>query len=219
MKISDLKPAPYNPRVVTDEALGALQTSLGEFGDISGIVWNKKTGHLVAGHQRLEALKRKHGNKLALRGGEVVTPSGERYPVRVVDWPVEREKAANLAANSPLLAGSFDPGRLEAVLADLNTAEGLADLLDGLRLGELLPGAGDLLPETATGETGPTDGETAVDVPAGPTEWITFSVPLSAAQHKTVMDAVRLAKAKGCEKVSDCLYAIALAYVKEHEDE
>jgi len=222
MKISDLKAAPYNPRVITDEAIGALQTSLGEFGDISGIVWNKKTGHLVAGHQRLEALTRKHGNKLALRGGEVVTPSGERYPVRVVEWPVEREKAANLAANSPFLAGSFDSDGLEAVLADLNIAEGLAGLLDDLRLGELLPGAGDLLPETATGPdagTAPASDGVADEVPAGPTEWITFSVPLSAAQHRTVMDAVRLAKANGCEKVSDCLYAIALAYVKEHEDE
>lgn len=219
MKISDLKSAPYNPRVVTDEALGALQTSLGEFGDISGIDWNRKTKHLVAGHQRLEALKRKHGKKLALRGGAVVTPDGERFPVRVVDWPVDREKAANLAANSPFLAGSFDRDGLEAVLADLNTAEGLSGLLDGLRLGELLPGADDLLPETATGESGPTDGDAADEVPAGPTEWITFSVPLSATQHKTVMDAVRLAKANGCEKVWNCLYAIALAYVKEHEDE
>jgi len=217
MKLSDLKAAPYNPRTIDEEALAALTTSLSEFGDISGLVWNKRTGHLVAGHQRLAALKTKHGGKLKLSGGAVITPGGERFAVRVVDWPEAQEKAANLAANSPFLAGSFDAAGLEAVLADLNAADGLSGLVDGLRLAELMPSAADLLPEAAVGEAGPAD--TDDEVPAGPTEWITFSVPLTAAQHKTIMDAVRLAKAKGCEKVSDCLHAIASAYVKEHSDE
>lgn len=222
MKISDLKPAPYNPRVITEEAVSALQTSLGEFGDISGLVWNKRTGHLVAGHQRLEALKREHGGKLSFKAGCVVTPAGERFPVRVVSWPVAKEKAANLAANSPFLAGSFDSGGLEAVLADLKAADGLGGLLDDLRLGELLPGADDLLSETPAPEGIASDGSGGAEadgVPAGTSEWITFSVPLTAGQHQTVMEAIRLAKARGGEKVSDCLYAMALGYLETHQDE
>ena len=78
MKLSDLKPAPYNPRTITPEAVQALQVSLSEFGDISGIVWNKRTKHLVAGHQRLEALKKKHGDKLAIQDGALVAPGGMR---------------------------------------------------------------------------------------------------------------------------------------------
>ena len=219
MKISDLKAAPYNPRTVTPEALAALQTSLGEFGDIAGFTWNKRTGHLVSGHQRLEALRQKHGSKLKLTGGAIVTPDGERFPVRVVNWPVEREKAANLAANSPLLAGSFDPGGLEAVLTDLNAAEGLGTLLSDLRLGELQPSAGDLLSMAGDGEEPEAKGEDAGDdVPAGDSEWITFSTPLSAAQHQTVMRAIRLAKNDGHAKVGDALHAVATHYVKEHED-
>ncbi|MBI1824824.1 MAG: hypothetical protein HY287_12525 [Planctomycetes bacterium] len=220
MRLTDLNPAPYSPRVISEEATKALKTSLGEFGDISGIVWNKRSGHLVAGHQRFEALKQKHGKKLSLKGGEIVTPTGERFAVRVVDWPDVKEKAANLAANSPFLAGSFDPGGLEAVLADLNAADGLGTLLDDIRLEELLPGAGDLLPDT--GETGDevakTERSADDDVPAGPTEWITFSTPLTTAQHQIVMQAIRLARQNGCEKVSDGLHQIASAYLKEQSN-
>lgn len=216
MKLSDLKPAPYNPRTITEEAAAALQTSLSEFGDISGIVWNRKTGHLVAGHQRMDALRRKHGKKLVLRDGAVESPDGERFPVRVVNWPFEKEKAANLAANSPFLGGSFDSGGLEAVLADLNAADGLSGLLEGLRLNDLLPGAGDVFP--VTGVPNPAE-DTGSDDSSDSGEFVTFSVPLTPSQHKTVMNAVRAARAAGCEKVSDGLFAICDAYLEEHGNE
>jgi hypothetical protein len=218
MKLTDLKPAPYNPRTITDEAAAALQTSLAEFGDISGIVWNKRTGHLVAGHQRMEALRRKHGKKLSVRDGAVCTSDGERFPIRVVNWPLEKEKTANLAANSPYLAGSFDSGGLEALLADLNAADGLSGLLEGLRLNELLPGAGDLFPVTGgDGDNIETEGEAGSSEVSG--EFVTFSVPLTPSLHKTVMDAVRAAKSAGCDKVSDCLFAICTAYLEEQSNE
>ena len=217
MKLSDLKPAPYNPRTITPEAAEALQTSLAEFGDVSGLVWNRRTGHLVAGHQRMDALRQKHGKKLALRGGAVVTPNGERFPVRVVSWPEDKEKAANLAANSPFLAGSFDSGGLEAVLAELNAADGLSGLMDGLRLNDLLPGAADVFPVDGAGGDPVENGQDGTQGVSG--EYVTFSVPLTPSQHAAVMNAVRSAKAAGCEKVSDCLCAICAAYLEEKNDE
>jgi len=246
MNIADLRPAPYNPRTITPEAFSALETSLGEFGDLSGITWNQRSGHVVAGHQRLDALKRKYGRKLKVSGKDgahaVVTPAGERFPIRVVDWPEAQEKAANLAANSPFLAGSFDSKGLEAVLTDLNAADGLGTLFGDLRLAELLPGAADLLalatePGALVAASSGDNGSGAVsvgggagagdfaggvaaaaDVPGAATEWLNFAVPLTAAQHQVVMQAIRIAKARGCEKVSDCLHLIASTYVKEHED-
>ena len=110
--IADLKPAPYNPRRIDEPSMAALGVSLAEFGDISGIVWNRRTGRLVAGHQRIEVLKKKHGANLRLDDGAVVAPDGGRFPVRVVDWPETTERAANMAANSPLLAGMFDNAAL-----------------------------------------------------------------------------------------------------------
>lgn len=130
----DLRPAPYNPREISDKAFGALKGSLEAFGDISGIVWNATTGHLVCGHQRLRALREQHGDKLELKGGAIVTPTGERFPVRIVEWDEMREKAANVAANNPHIASEFTP-ELDAILEEL-TAE-LPDLSEALRLDEI----------------------------------------------------------------------------------
>ena len=132
--IADLKAADYNPRAVSDEALEGLKVSLGEFGDLSGIVYCSRSGHLVAGHQRIRALKEQHGDALKLEGGDVVTPDGKRFPVRIVDWGEAREKAANVAANNPHIAGDFTAD-LGAVIADI-TLE-LPDLAEALRLPEL----------------------------------------------------------------------------------
>ena len=133
--IDDLKSAPYNPRSISPEAIEGLKASLHEFGDISGLVWNARTGHLVTGHQRLRALKEKHGaESLRLQDGAVVTPTGERFPVRVVDWPEAKEKAANVAANSGLLMGDFTP-ELTAVLDEVRAS--LPELAAPLRLEEL----------------------------------------------------------------------------------
>ena len=138
--LDDLKPAPYNPREIEPEALAGLKVSLSEFGDISGLVWNSRTGHVVAGHQRLEALRVKHGDSLRIEGGALVTPAGERFLIRVVDWPISKEKAANLAANSLLLQGTFTDD-LGDVLGDLKLD--LPDLTVDLRLDELVPEAED----------------------------------------------------------------------------
>jgi DNA modification methylase len=109
MKLSNLKGAAYNPRKISDEALSGLKYSLNEFGDISGIVFNERTGHLVAGHQRIKALIAEYGDLVidTKENWVVKTPHGQTFPVRRVDWPIEKEKAANVAANSPTIAGEF----------------------------------------------------------------------------------------------------------------
>lgn len=95
----------YNPRVINNKALEGLKFSLDEFGDISGIVFNKQTGNLVAGHQRVKALTEKYGN-LEIVNGEIVTPKGN-FLIRFVDWNEQKEKAANIAANSESIQGKW----------------------------------------------------------------------------------------------------------------
>ena len=118
MNMDSLRPAPYNPRSISGEALAGLQKSLHLFGDISGLVWNQRTGHLVAGHQRLRALVEEHGAALTLEGVQVdgqeqpaavMLPTGEFFPVRVVDWDEPTERAANIAANATTIQGEFTP--------------------------------------------------------------------------------------------------------------
>lgn len=130
--IEDLKPAPYNPRKIGKGAVEGLAASLKKFADISGIVWNKRTGNLVCGHQRVEQL-RKQGAEL--RDGALVLPGGDRWPVRVVEWTVAQEKTANVAANNPHVAGEFTDG-LGDILADIKLSIGDEDFT-GLRFDEL----------------------------------------------------------------------------------
>lgn len=161
MKIEDLKPAEYNPRSITPEALEGLRSSIGEFGDISGIVWNKRTGNLVAGHQRLQAVKDaavegpevrrgKLWAKIKVQRGKKKAVEEIRLPIRVVNWGVTKEKAANIAANNPHIEGAFTRevlGLIEELEVDAET------LTVDIRLNEL---AGDFLAKIDT-EGGVTD--------------------------------------------------------------
>lgn len=120
--------AKYNPRRIKTEALEALRRSLLTFGDISGAVYNKRTGNIVCGHQRRKALTSVKLSTIAWgepyevtlgdgdvhaqfksteRAGFVTMEGGARIAVREVNWPSIFEKAANLAANNPHIAGEF----------------------------------------------------------------------------------------------------------------
>ena len=133
--LSELKACPENPRQIEPEALAGLTASLDQFGDLSGLVWNKRTGYLVCGHQRKAALEAEHGDGLRLEGGALVTPTGERFPVRVVDWPEEKARAAMVVANNPHVAGDWTAG-LAGILEGLEAS--LGEQFKGLRLDELV---------------------------------------------------------------------------------
>jgi len=113
IKLIDLKDADYNPRVISEEALKGLEFSLDTFGDISGIVYNRKTGNIVCGHQRKKALIAKYGSDLQVivsedsDEGHILLPTGEKFKVRFVDWDIEKERAANIVANTPTIQGQF----------------------------------------------------------------------------------------------------------------
>lgn len=55
VKISDIKPASYNPRLISSEAFEELQGSLKTLGFILPIIVNKDNMTIVAGHQRTKA--------------------------------------------------------------------------------------------------------------------------------------------------------------------
>ena len=134
-RIEDLAAHERNPRTITDEALGGLKVSLSEYGDLSGLTWNARTGRLVCGHQRLKALTALHDGGLKIADGAVVTPDGTRYPIRVVDWPEEKALGAMIVANNRNIAGDWTAelgGLLDELRADMG------EKFDGLRLDELV---------------------------------------------------------------------------------
>ena len=104
--IKELSPAKYNPRKISDEAMGRLTKSLAEFGNIQPITWNVRTGNVVGGHQRLKVYK-------AMGKTEV--------EVWAVDLDEQKEKAANIALNK--LSGEFDLPMLKDILEEIDTGE------------------------------------------------------------------------------------------------
>jgi len=104
MALAELAPADYNPRKIGPKAMAGLKASLTRFGELGGIVFNRRTGHLVGGHQRVKAL---------LQLGET------HADVRVVDLPLSEEKAANLALNHPGIGGEWDDALLAVVLDEV----------------------------------------------------------------------------------------------------
>ena len=56
-KVADLIPANYNPRKDLkpgDPEYEKLKRSMETFGYVEPLIWNKKTGRVVGGHQRLK---------------------------------------------------------------------------------------------------------------------------------------------------------------------
>ena len=108
-KISELNPALYNPRKDLqpgDKEYEKLKKSIEEFGYVEPVIWNKQTGNIVGGHQRLKILKAYGFNEV-----ECV----------VVDMSEAKEKAINIALNK--ITGEWDLEKLENVFEDLRLVD------------------------------------------------------------------------------------------------
>lgn len=135
MKVKNLKAAEYNPRQITERELRDLGRSMDTFGDLGGIVYNRRSGRLVGGHQRvkhLPAFAEIHVEELdsptdsgTVAEGYVELPNGDRWAYREVDVDEPTELAMNLAANKH--GGSWDIPKLADVLAELE-GQGFDDL-------------------------------------------------------------------------------------------
>jgi len=108
---------PRNPRHITPQQAERLKKALAEFGDLGGIIYNRRSKHLVGGHQRVTAFEEtKVPAKITQRLTEpdrtgtlaygYIEMFGTRYSFREVDWDEAREAAANIAANQH--GGEFD---------------------------------------------------------------------------------------------------------------
>ena len=118
--IKRINPAPYNPRrdlQPGDPEYLKLQRSIEQFGCVEPLVWNRRTGNLVGGHQRL---------KILLARGDT------EADVSVVDLPAQREKVLNIALNR--IAGAWDSQKLAELLDELVQLPGFDVELTGFDL-------------------------------------------------------------------------------------
>lgn len=143
-QLKDLKPNPKNPRRISSAARGQLTESLEEFSDIGCIIFNRRTGRLVGGHQRVNQFKKidpkasvkiTSRNKTPTESGTVAEGyleiNGERFAFREVDWDEKKERVANVAANRQ--GGEF----VEEMLAELMNGDEINGELAGFEEGEL----------------------------------------------------------------------------------
>lgn len=106
MKLADLNAAAYNPRVNLEPGMPEfekLKRSIETYGDVEPIVWNRRTGNVVGGHQRMAVMKH-----LGIKSAKV----------SVVDMDEQQEKLLNLALNKA--KGDWDADRLESMLRDMD---------------------------------------------------------------------------------------------------
>lgn len=103
VKINELISPEYNPRHITPQAMESLKKSLTEFGYIAPVIVNRHNNHILAGNQRIEALKQ--------LGHETV----EVIYTNITD--LNKEKALNIRLNNN--SGDWDIGKLDDIFQDL----------------------------------------------------------------------------------------------------
>lgn len=96
-----IKNAPYNPRVISDENKKKLKSNIKRVGLLDTLVWNKRSGNLVSGHQRLSILDILEGNDKYL------------LTVSVCDLDEKTEKEQNVFFNQTKAQGEYDLTKLE----------------------------------------------------------------------------------------------------------
>ena len=106
---ADLLPADYNPRKDLkpgDAEYEKLKRSIEQFGYVEPVIWNRLTGRVVGGHQRLKVLM-----DMGMSEVDCV----------VVELPEEKEKALNIALNK--ISGEWDKDKLALLITDLQGAD------------------------------------------------------------------------------------------------
>lgn len=107
--VEQLQAAAYNPRKELkpgDAEYEKLKRSITEFGYVEPVIWNKRSGNVVGGHQRLTVLK----------------DIGEtQIDCVIVDLDDQREKALNIALNK--IQGEWDKDKLAALLTEFDGSE------------------------------------------------------------------------------------------------
>jgi DNA modification methylase len=150
IKLAELKPSPYNPREISNEALSGLRHSLEKFGYVDLLVINKRSMRIISGHQRYKILQ---------------SEGVETAPAILVDVDEIQEQAMNVTLNNQEIAGIWTAALIPLLEKLRHEA---ADDYINLRLKNLRDTVGDMGVENmGNGQTLPDD------IPKPPPEAIT----------------------------------------------
>ena len=122
IKITDIVPARYNPRQISNEDYNKLSNSINQFGLVDPIIINLTNNHIIGGHQRFDVLMDEYmsGNKdyqelILIRRGDIgwIFPDEE---LKVKD--LNHEKALNLVLNKVQGEEDIEETNLEDALKE-----------------------------------------------------------------------------------------------------
>ena len=120
IKITDIIPAEYNPRLISDEEMSKLRNSLKEFGLVDPIVINLQNNRIIGGHQRFDILLAEHNESKEYDELNLIRLGDIGWVFTDTDLHIdseEHEKALNLRLNN--LSGDWDYDKLTSIFEDL----------------------------------------------------------------------------------------------------
>lgn len=127
---TEIKEADYNPRIIGEEEKKRLQKVIKQHGLVEPLVWNRRTGTLVSGHQRLSIIDALEGN------------AEYDLIVSVVDVDETEEKKLNVLLNNPSTQGEWDVDKLLNMA--VNTGIGLDEFGFSQAQSEILFGSNEV---------------------------------------------------------------------------
>lgn len=102
-----------NPRFISKANAERLKKSIRKNGLVGHLIWNRTTGHIVGGHQRLEALD------------TLMRTENYELEVVAVEMPLKDEVRLNVVLNNADAMGEFDYHALQSLCAEFEL--GLAE--------------------------------------------------------------------------------------------
>lgn len=115
LRRSQIKPAIYNPRTISNEGRKQLKRSIKRYGVVGGIVVNQATGYtIVGGHQKVSVLDELN------KYNEVTHENDYTLRVELINVDEKTEKSLNIALNNPNIGGQWDYDALARLVPDID---------------------------------------------------------------------------------------------------
>jgi hypothetical protein len=105
---NQIKNAAYNPRKIDKKARENLRKGLEAHNLVVPLTWNKQTGNLVSGHQRIKQLDDMEGTR------------EYELTVACIDVDEKKEKEINILLNNQSAMGTFDIDMLGGLLEEID---------------------------------------------------------------------------------------------------
>lgn len=134
LPLSELNPNPANPK---DHHVATIDASVGRFGFVEPIVVDGRTGQIISGHGRTEALTAMEARGESPPEGITLDKDGQWLVPTVVGWSSRTDTEASAALVALNRAGELGGWVDESLLSILDDLSDLGDDgLDGVGYGE-----------------------------------------------------------------------------------